>query len=1071
MSDKQKTKAQLLSELASMRQRIAELEDLTDKYQNNALELKTKVEGEQHQLIEKLHRVSNVLNSSLNYATVLDYTLEQLSQFIPHNAACIMLAEGDAAQIFRWHGYTWSEDKNSVSSLIFNISDIPSLRYVKQSWHAHVLPTVQEGELWLHDLGDDWIKSHLTAPIVIRNQVVGFINVDSNKPGFYSQLDAERLQLFISQAAVSLSNAQIHDQARRESVQRLAILKKERNFVSAILNTSSALVMVLTPQGRILRFNQACEHTTGYALDEVRGEYFWDIFLSSADRNRVKHGFETMQISDGPYEYESTWITKDRRSRLTSWTNSPLLDEEGHAEYVISTGIDVTERRQLEDRLSAIHQLGRELNLLRDETAIGKIALDTVSFLLQIKSAGYGVINKSTGKLIYHYYPQRGVPHVIDLNLPVGSDERVALLKDMQYHDIGRVQDTQPSMAILASNPYPSWLSAPMKVRERTVGVIDVECQPPHHFNANDQRLLQTLADQTAVALENARLYRETQQRVDELTTLTMISQAITSTLRIEETLTIITDHTIRLLGATAASVVLLDQTKGDMWFNAVSGGVSDFLRGHRLPAGQGIVGWVIQTGEPALVPDAAKDPRFFGKIDQQTGFKTKSIICVPLQSGSVTTGAIEVMNKIEGTFTDEDLRLLTWLATPASIAIENARLFEREQLARKQAEILREATSTLTSTLDLDEVLTDILVHLEHVVPYDNAFVFLQKEDDWLQVVAERGQTPMEQAIGHRYATDNAIYQEIQQTAHPVILDDAQTEPRFKTWNNSGSVRSWMGVPLIGQNKVIGCLTLNSQQTHAYEEVEAYLAQAFANQAAVAIQNAQLFQQVRTGHKQLQSLSRRLVEVQETERRNIARELHDEAGQALTSLMVGLRLLEGEKDCPEAIVTRATELRQVTNDVSENLHRLAINLRPASLDYLGLVPALRQYLEGFSRQYDINVQFEPVGFDDQRMPSTIETNLYRIVQETLTNVARHAQATRVDVLLERRDDHVIAIVEDNGVGFDPEDAKRRGRLGILGIRERTEMLDGTLTVESTIGTGTTIYVEVPYDYSNSNSR
>ena len=111
--------------------------------------------------------------------------------------------------------------------------------------------------------------------------------------------------------------------------------------------------------------------------------------------------------------------------------------------------------------------------------------------------------------------------------------------------------------------------------------------------------------------------------------------------------------------------------------------------------------------------------------------------------------------------------------------------------------------------------------------------------------------------------------------------------------------VRGWMGVPLIGQSKVIGCLTLSNQPAMLMlmKQVEAYLAQAFANQAAVAIQNAQLFQQVRTGHNQLQSLSRRLVEVQETERRHIARELHDEAGQALTSLMVGLRLLEGEKD------------------------------------------------------------------------------------------------------------------------------------------------------------------------------
>jgi signal transduction histidine kinase len=490
-----------------------------------------------------------------------------------------------------------------------------------------------------------------------------------------------------------------------------------------------------------------------------------------------------------------------------------------------------------------------------------------------------------------------------------------------------------------------------------------------------------------------------------------------------------------------------------------------------RLPAGQGIVGWVIEHGEPVLVSDVSQDPRFFNKFDQQTGFTTHSLICVPLQVGQQVTGAIEVVNKNNGPFTQEDLRLLTWLATPASIAIENARLFEAEHTARDQAERLQQATATLTSTLDLDQVLDGILVQLEQVIACDNAYVFLQKEN-WLHVVAWRGESQLkEEAVGHRYPTDNAIYQEIQQTGQPVIIIDAQADPRFKLWEGADNVRGWMGVPLTVQGKVIGCLTLDSQQVGAYGQIKAALARAFANQAAVAIQNASLFRQVRIGHKQLQSLSRRLVEVQETERRHIARELHDEAGQALTSLMVGLRLLEGETDKPEAILERAAELKRITNDVSENLHRLAIDLRPASLDYVGLVAALRQYIETFGQQHNLEIHFEAIGFDDkQRLPPAIETNLYRIVQEALTNVARHAQATQADIFLEQRPDRVVIVVEDNGVGFDPEPARQQGRLGLLGMRERTEMLNGVLAIESALGTGTTIYVEVPYEYSHSDS-
>ena len=202
-------------------------------------------------------------------------------------------------------------------------------------------------------------------------------------------------------------------------------------------------------------------------------------------------------------------------------------------------------------------------------------------------------------------------------------------------------------------------------------------------------------------------------------------------------------------------------------------------------------------------------------------------------------------------------------------------------------------------------------------------------------------------------------------------------------------------------------------------------------------------------------------------ERRHIARELHDEAGQALTTLMVGLGLLERDADASASMIERVNELKKTTNDILENLHRLAINLRPASLDHLGLKAALRQYIEMFGRQHKLKTQFELVGLDDKRLPPAVETNIYRIVQEALTNVVRHAKATQVDVLLERRDDQMVTIIEDNGVGFDPE-AAGTGRLGLLGMRERAEMMGGSLVVESTLGSNTTIYVEVPYDDSNS---
>ncbi|HMQ52492.1 MAG TPA: PAS domain-containing protein [Anaerolineae bacterium] len=275
---------------------------------------------------------------------------------------------------------------------------------------------------------------------------------------------------------------------------------------------------------------------------------------------------------------------------------------------------------------------------------------------------------------------------------------------------------------------------------------------------------------------------------------------------------------------------------------------------------------------------------------------------------------------------------------------------------------------------------------------------------------------------------------------------------------------QSRLSVPMQVGRQVIGFLHAERFSGDAFIARDRQLLQTLADQAAIAIENARLFGEVNEARRRLRSLSHRLVEVQETERRWVARELHDEAGQALASLMVGLRLLENDLAQPQVVPQRMAELKRTAEGVLDNLHRLAMDLHPASLDHLGLIPALRQYTETFGAQHDLEIQFETVGLDSERLPPAIEINLYRIVQEALANIARHAQATQAGVIVERRGGHIVAIAEDNGIGFDfAADLPGSGRLGLVGMRERAEMLGGQFEIESTAGIGTTVYVEIPY--------
>jgi signal transduction histidine kinase len=205
--------------------------------------------------------------------------------------------------------------------------------------------------------------------------------------------------------------------------------------------------------------------------------------------------------------------------------------------------------------------------------------------------------------------------------------------------------------------------------------------------------------------------------------------------------------------------------------------------------------------------------------------------------------------------------------------------------------------------------------------------------------------------------------------------------------------------------------------------------------------------------------LLEKVITTQEDERRRIARELHDSTSQNLTSLIVGLRMMEAH--CVQcASQTKATDLRQVASQTLDEVHDLSMRLRPRVLDDLGLAAALERLMHEWQARYTIPVDM--VFQLDERLPGEIETAIYRIVQEALTNIARHAQAKSASILVERRGDLVRAIVEDDGIGFDVNTNQGERHLGLLGMRERAELLNGTMTIESSPNGGTSIFIEIP---------
>jgi signal transduction histidine kinase len=274
--------------------------------------------------------------------------------------------------------------------------------------------------------------------------------------------------------------------------------------------------------------------------------------------------------------------------------------------------------------------------------------------------------------------------------------------------------------------------------------------------------------------------------------------------------------------------------------------------------------------------------------------------------------------------------------------------------------------------------------------------------------------------------------------------------------WHITG-LRSYLSVPLLARGVLIGVITLAANAPGAFGSDVLDVVRQVADQLAVALQNARLFAEVRTGREQLQGLSHRLIEVQEMERRTIAGELHDEIGQALTLVKMHL---QAAQDAAGTAAPNLTESIGIVEHALQQVRDLSLDLRPSLLDDLGLVAALRWYGARQARLADVSFHFTGL-LPEERLPTTLETTCFRVAQEALTNIIRHARAQHVWVRVQIQDAALQLTIRDDGVGFDPHAAQVRARhgqsFGLLGMRERVAIAGGAIQINSAPERGTTI--------------
>jgi len=264
----------------------------------------------------------------------------------------------------------------------------------------------------------------------------------------------------------------------------------------------------------------------------------------------------------------------------------------------------------------------------------------------------------------------------------------------------------------------------------------------------------------------------------------------------------------------------------------------------------------------------------------------------------------------------------------------------------------------------------------------------------------------------------------------------------------------------LFRGNELIGCLiSAFARQPRVLPEDEISLLRGLADQASSAIENAELFEQVRAGRERQRKLAKSLVDIQEGERRHIAKELHDHLGQLLTGLQFMLESTKHQSSGRQR--SDLEEIQSSVTDIIEQVREMSLNLRPSMLDDMGLVPTLKWHFERFTRQMGVSINFHCDEYLS-RFPADIETAAYRIVQEALTNVARHARVKSVFVGLAIQQDTLWVEVVDKGRGFDASTVLEKPSSGLGGMRERAELAGGYFLVRSVPEQGTQVIAALP---------
>jgi signal transduction histidine kinase len=526
---------------------------------------------------------------------------------------------------------------------------------------------------------------------------------------------------------------------------------------------------------------------------------------------------------------------------------------------------------------------------------------------------------------------------------------------------------------------------------------------------------------------------RESYERVlSRLNMINNVTTALTQTFDLDKTLNDILDTVIEVLGMELGAVFVLN--KEDQGLTLVA---------HRsLPP------------EVVACEDGLKASRMLARHED-----LHCKLAGPLRAKGAVNGLIFVGARTACPLLRQEVELLNTICSIAGTFVENVRLYQERlrdfQIERSMGQVAEE----ITSELELDRVLPKVVEISVELMGTDGGIIALLDESRNMVTYPYLHQLPGELA-SVTVTTSEGVSAEVITSGRPVVIDNYKTYPRAVEAFLRAGLTSIATVPIVSSDRVFGALgVLSINRTRAFSERDVALLTAIGRQAGIALEHAYLYENMRF-------YARRITYAQESERKRIARELHDDTIQSLIALTRHMEALStSEEPLPEAAAKRIRMLQAETGEMIRRVRRFSQDLRPSILDDLGLLPTLEELTADLNRENGLEAIFRLQG-ERRRLSSEVELTLFRIAQEALNNVRKHAQAKRVLTTVVMSDGSVKLTVQDDGKGFVPptltDHPSVTSGLGLIGMHERARLLGGTLVVDSAPGEGTRVVVNVP---------